>query len=172
MARAKKTDKKDDPLKQIIKKRRFRILGIDTRQTFLLAQPSIEKNSKTLLTVATFVFAGSLTFLGLREQVQDTLYLKLSWTALGVSVLIHAFVHVVLLDALMAHGRVETDNERATRLLKEKALLEFSKEAFSSFANDGVFRKSTNLIINLLILQNVIVVIGGILMGVFIWQNL
>lgn len=163
---------RDNPLKQIAKQRLFKLLGIDTRQTFLLAQPLLESNLKTLLTVTTFTFAGSLTFLGLRHQLHDTVFLQWSWVFLGLSVLVHLFVQIALLDALMAHGRVETDNARATELLKANGLKEFSLEALSSFYNDGKFRKSANILLYLLVSQNIIVMTGCILMSMFVLANL
>lgn len=164
--------KKSDVLAEERRKHRFKLFDIDTRATFILSQPVIENTSKALLNVATFVFAGSLTFLGLKDGIHQTVYLKWSWVLLGASVFAHLVLYLALLVALMAHGRVETDNFRAEETLKAGGVKELLKGALSSFANDEIFRRGAHWVIAVLIMQNILVISGSVLIGFFVFANL
>jgi len=167
------TAKKTEIQKEIEKGRRFKLNFADTRSTFLLVHPLIQEISKTLLTVATVTFAGSLTFLGLRDDTHGEMFLKLSWIMLALSVAAHLLVSLASLDSLISHGRTETEAGRANEEIEQNGLsLEFFKNAFTSHHNQATFFKTAKLTIVFLILQSVLVLIGGVFMGMFIWRNL
>ena len=168
-----KASKKTPMEKEVTGKRRFWLAGIDTRTTFLLVREELQGTSKALLNAATVAFAGSLTFLGLRDSVTNTTCLKWAWAILAFSVLMHLFVHIAVLDGLMSHGRTETDANRATEELSGGDLIKgFFKNAFSSHHNQQLFFRSARYTILFLVMQVFSVLAGGVLMGIFVWQNL
>jgi hypothetical protein len=168
--------KKKNPEEDIQKMPRFKLATINTRTTFILVEPLLEKTSKSLLTVATVIFGGSLTFLGLRNGYEHTTYLRLSWLMLAISVVIHLFVQIAMLDSLIAHGRTETDVDRANESLKEGNLLDtisgFFRSAFTSHYNQQLFFRSVRYTQFFLLLQFITVLLGGCFIGIFVWLNL
>jgi hypothetical protein len=154
---------------------RFKLLSIDTRETFLLVEPTIQSTTRSILTVCTVIFGGSLTFIGLRDNIKSSIFLKYSWLVLALSVVAHLFVLVATIDSLVAHGKTETDSKRALEGASEGNFMDkitgFFKNAFSSHYNQQLFFRSSRYLVSSLIIQIVLLLIGGALMGVFIWQN-
>jgi hypothetical protein len=80
---------------------------------------------------------------------------------------------IAALDSLIGHGRTETEAGRAKEELENGgSLLGFFKSAFSSYQDQATFFKTVKLTIIFLILQSILVLAGGTLMAVFVWQNL
>lgn len=159
--------------KEIAKKSRFKLAGINSRATFMMVEEAIKSTSKSLLTIASVIFAGSLTFLGLTDKVGDSGLLKWSWLILGASVLAYLFVRMAIIDSLLLHGRTETDAKQAEdRLVQEGLTMNFFKAVFSSHGNQANFFKVVSWLLAFLILQALAVIAGGILMGMFVWQSL
>jgi hypothetical protein len=85
----------------------------------------------------------------------------------------HLLVHIAMLDSLISHGRTETDGERAKEGLTDGDIMQgFFKNAFSSHYNQQLFFRSIRYTILFLILQAFSALIGGVVMGIFVWHNL
>lgn len=152
-------------------------LVIDTRHAFRLVTPHIEEYSKVALTIAGLIFAGSLTFIGLGKgtlDLNDIHILKLSWFALGVSMVLQLIIFLLIIGGNLSDTRAQIAADKAAELMSVNNAIrdEALKETIKSHRHQSNFFAAARWTIPMLIGQVLSLVTGGVLMSVFVIENL
>lgn len=148
-------------------------------RTFIATWPIVKEASKTFANVAGLIFAGSLTFLGLRLKVSldDTALLQWSWIFLGTSVFMHLFVYMAGLDAHLGHHKASGAYNQLTKIAKGKdgnwqPDEQFMKANFRMYWDQKTFFRSSRYLIFALIFQVLTLLGAGFYMAQFIATNI
>lgn len=173
---AKKLNAKEE-LDRELRRRRLQLQFLVTREEFLTVWPVLQAASKNLAGVTGLVFAGSLTFLGLSNAApfDDLILLKLSWGALAISIIAHVFVYIAGLDSHINHVRTETHSNTSKKIFELKdaeTVVSGLQESIRAHWYQAVFFRSNRYLAIALVLQVFGLILGGILMGMFITENI